>query len=539
MTMLDSRPDRRSQFLLPYFVLICSFSVAWLPQSSARAQETALPADVSDGQETELPMQAIWRFGDEPDANGIHRLAYSRDGKLLATRNRRNIVSIYDVTTRKRLCEVDGHENNWVVTIDFSPDSSFFLTSAGPSEKVKVWKSQTGKLESEIDTDGIAAYFNRGGTAIHVFGETHVETYSWPGVQLISQRKWKTSTDVRAGMSQDGRVVASYRRINRQVYRTQVVDLETKSKIQLDGPTGIPKPVAISPDGFWIAAAYRGDGKVRLWDLRDPHQKKYSLVQHDETVQSLSFSADSRFLLSSGYDKKVVLWDLLTRQEVAQFTGHTERVNATAFSPLDLTIASGASGNSDTSTIVWDLKRDLFQREDVDQSQSFDQVWIRLGANTLNDSLVATSQLILGGEEFLDLLEEQVETILKPKSTGAIDESVKLLNHPEWEVREKTTLQLLTIRAEADAELRLALEQATSPEIRCRLSRILKKKVTRPKSSVVDLRRWNRVVFALEQINTDRTQNILRQLGDNSADLDVALDARAAFERNQLRNETN
>lgn len=536
-TMLVSRPNLFNQLSLSVAqLLICIYVFFPCSQSIGRAQEFQKPDVGPPVQESELPENAIWRFGESPDANGIYRLAYSPNGNLLATRNRKNIVSILDVTTRKRLCEVEGHENNWVETIDFSPDSKFFMTAAGPSEVVKIWDAQTGKLESEIDTDGSAAYFSKSGSSIHVLGETHVETYSWPGVQMTSQRKWKYASETRSGMSRDGRIVVTYRTVNRQVYRTQVIDLENKSTIHLDGPTGIPKSIAISPNRIWIAAAYHRDEKIRLWDLRDPHQKKYTLNKHDETVQSLSFSADNRFLISSGWDETVVAWDLLTRQAITQFIGHTEHVNATAFSPLDMTFATGASGTSDTSTIVWDLKKFVMRPQPAIVWNDFDKVWTRLGANSLKDSLDATSQFIAGGDEFLDLLEKRVGTMLDAKTPGSIDESIKLLDHPEWAIREEATLHLMTMRGKADVELRLAYDEAESPEIKCRLSRVLKKKFSQPKSNVVDLRRWSRIVFALEQINTRRTQTLLKNLAAGSTDIDVSIDAQDAFQRNERRN---
>lgn len=232
--------------------------VLWLPLGAwAWAQDVIRPTgpETDVATKDELPEHAVWRFGQHgqsTDSNGIYRLQYSGDGKLLATRNRRNVVAIYDVETRKQRCEVSGHENNWVETIDFSPDAKFFVTAAGSTEKIKIWNTLTGKLESEIDTDGIAAYFDDSGDVIHVLGETHVETYSWPGVQMTTQRKWKSDNLTRAGMSHDGRLVVAYRTLNRQIYQTLVVDLETKSKVPLDGSTSIPKSVVVSRNNLWV-----------------------------------------------------------------------------------------------------------------------------------------------------------------------------------------------------------------------------------------------------------------------------------------------
>jgi WD40 repeat protein len=485
----------------------------------------------------ELPEYATWRFGKSADANGIYRLSYSPNGKLLATRNRKNIVKIFDVESKKQLCEVEGHENNWVETIDFSPDSKFFMTAAGSSEKVKVWNSQTGKLESEIETDAIAAYFSPSGDSINVLGETHVERYTWPGVQKTNQQKWKSGNETRTAMSRDGRVVISYRSVNRTVYRTQVLDLENKSKIQLDGPTGIPKSVALSANGNWIAASYHRDQNIRLWDLRDPHQKKYTLKRHNETVQSISFSPDSRFLVSSGWDETVVAWDILTRQPITQFFGHSEHVNATAFSPIGLQIASGASGTTDTSTIVWDFKEMVLLPKVTPPERGFDQVWKSLGSNTLNASLKATAEFLAGGEEYLALIEKRVGKSIAENTVGSIDESIKLLDHPEWAVREKAMQQLLGIRVKADRELRQALKQASSPEVKFRISQVLKKTIERPKVNIVETRRWGRIVFVLEHLNTERSQKLLNRIASSTLNIDVAQDARDSFARNNVKNQ--
>ncbi|MFT5301000.1 MAG: COMPASS component SWD3 [Mariniblastus sp.] len=481
----------------------------------------------------EIPQHSTWRIKGAEDANGIYRLKYSPDGNLLATRNRNNTVSIYNVTTRELLCAVDGHENNWVETIDFSSDSKFFVTAAGSGEVVKIWDAQTGQFKSEIKSSATAAYFDPSGDSIHVMGEAHVETYSWPGVQKTSQRKWKNGTESGVGMSHDGRVVVTFRKLNRNVYRTQVIDLESKSKVQLDGPTGTPRTVAISPNRYWLAVQYDREEDINLWDLRDPRQKKYKLERHAETVQSLAFSPDSRMLASSSWDETVIVWDLLSRGMLKQFLGHTEHVNATAFSP-QMAIASGASGATDTSTILWDIKEFVLLPA-TEPQPSFEETWDRLGAPGLTESLEATGNFIAGGDRQLAGLEKQVAKYLQGNASNDLAETIQLLNHVEWAVREKATKQLFAIRGKSDVELRRALDVATSPETRYRLGLVLKQKLERVQMDPFEARRWSRVVFALEQINTDRTQKLLQQMAASSLGFEVAIDAKQSFERNLER----
>lgn len=517
-----------------------AFSGTWIfaiVQKADGATDDAAPSASED-----LPQHALWRFGDfgeSTDSNGIYRLKYSRDGRLLATRNRENVVAVYDVKTQKQLCEVNGHENNWVETIDFSPDSKFFVTAAGSSERVKIWNVASGKLEGEIETDGTAAYFSRDGNVIRVLGETHVESYSWPGVQMTTQRKWKSGNLTRAGMSADGSLVVAYRALKRRIYQTLIIDLDNKSKVTLDGPTSIPKSVAIAPNHLWVAAAYHRDPKVRLWDLRDPGKNKFSLDKHNETVQSLSISEDNRFLVSSSWDESVIAWDLSTRQPIGQFKGHKGHVNATAISPLDYSLASGASGIQDCSTIVWTLKPSLVPEVPATYAKDFDRLWKGMGASSIRLSMFSMAALIEGEKEFLDPLQQKIGPLVAGSVSKTFEQALEQLGDPKFAVREKATHELIRIRGQSEARLRRALEDATSPELRYRISKILQTKLARPISTLIETRRWARIVLALELINSERSQEMLDSIANGHQDIDIARDARASFERNELRKKLN
>lgn len=55
-------------------------------------------------------------------------------------------------------------------------------------------------------------------------------------------------------------------------------------------------------------------------------------------------------IASSGYDSTVQIWDVATQQRIFTYYGHTGTVNAVAWSPDNIYIASG----SDDETVqVW------------------------------------------------------------------------------------------------------------------------------------------------------------------------------------------
>ena len=90
------------------------------------------------------------------------------------------------------------------------------------------------------------------------------------------------------------------------------------------------------------------DGRIFIWDLRDPPQ---ILEEHDSTVTSLGWSRDGR--LAAGFDDGlVIVWDLLKGGIPQRLQGRKGAVRSVAWSS-DGRLASG----QDCLTTLWDLER--------------------------------------------------------------------------------------------------------------------------------------------------------------------------------------
>jgi WD40 repeat protein/serine/threonine protein kinase len=96
--------------------------------------------------------------------------------------------------------------------------------------------------------------------------------------------------------------------------------------------------LAYSPDGKWAAIA-TDDGAVWLCDAATG-QPVGAPLRHQQTVQAVSFSPDSRTVLTGSWDKTACLWDVATRQAVT--LPHPDAVWALAFSQDGKTILTAA-----------------------------------------------------------------------------------------------------------------------------------------------------------------------------------------------------
>ena len=114
--------------------------------------------------------------------------------------------------------------------------------------------------------------------------------------------------------------------------------------------------IAFSPDGktLTLASGSRNDTIV-LWDIATK-QEIATFTGHSDRVYSVAFSSDGKTLASGSDDNTIKLWDIATKQEIATLKGHSSFVTSVAFSPDGKTLASG----SDDDTIkLWSIPPDL------------------------------------------------------------------------------------------------------------------------------------------------------------------------------------
>jgi WD40 repeat protein len=191
-------------------------------------------------------------------------LAFSPDGRLLASAGFDGTIKVWEVEAAREAFTLPGHAKA-VTSLAFSPDGRL-LASGGFDTVVKVWdvraRAEARSLPAAGMVSGVA--FNPEGDRLAACG------YYTSGVQV-----WETAT-------------------GRQV-------------LTLKGHAGYVTAVAFSPDGKRVVTAGE-DNTLRLWET-EAGQEVLTLKGHTNIVRSVAFSRDGRRLISGGWDRTVRVWD--------------------------------------------------------------------------------------------------------------------------------------------------------------------------------------------------------------------------------------
>jgi WD40 repeat protein len=211
---------------------------------------------------------------------GFEKLAFSPDGKTLATTNNSQAIRLWDVATGRLLRRLlSADENGFFTVMAFSPDGKTLAAGNYRRPEVLLWNVDTGKPKQTLS--GFA-----------------------PVSALV--------------FSADGKRLAAP-----SAYGLQIWDLPTGTLRQKNlGHSSDIEHLAFDPKGRLIASA-GSDGTARLWEARTG--KQLHVLRHDaEWVRAMAFAPDGGRLATSGFDDAVRVWDTNTGRQVFKLVGHSQ-----------------------------------------------------------------------------------------------------------------------------------------------------------------------------------------------------------------------
>ena len=250
-------------------------------------------------------------------SNAISSLAFSPNGRQIASGSFDKSILIWDLTTGQAIAgPFLGHTDSvWAVC--FSPDGEQIASGSGDST-IRLWNIRTGHiLLSPLTghTDGVYTVAFSGDGKRLVSGSTDNTVRIWDvksGRSVHGSLRGHRNWVYFVGFSTDGnRIVSASWEGDICVWNTGTGTLMSgPSKQHMEHAaavmfTPISTCCAVSPDGKWVAGYTHSDGQVvRVWDTKTG-QLAGTFTEHAQYVHNVSFSPDSKRVLSSSDDKTV------------------------------------------------------------------------------------------------------------------------------------------------------------------------------------------------------------------------------------------
>ena len=249
--------------------------------------------------------ELVRRLTREGKAGSVRALAFSPDGRTVASGSADRTVKLWDATTGKELATLAGHPGP-VHTLAFSPDPGHWQRR---SWVVQLWDVATGKEKG-----------------------------------ILKRHKGSV-----AGLAfrPDGKALASIAATG----EVKLWDLAaSKETATLDAHKS-GGCVAFHRDGKTLVSSGE-DGTARLWDAA-MGKAQDSFACESKGRHETALSCDGKLLALSCENGEVRLWDVAAGTVTAVLQGHTTRILCLAFRPDGKSLATTDRGGT---IKLWDLR---------------------------------------------------------------------------------------------------------------------------------------------------------------------------------------
>ncbi|MCU0497954.1 MAG: protein kinase [Anaerolineae bacterium] len=322
----------------------------WALLTSVEALQTADTFEARNTLLTTLQAQPRLKGLLQGQQDHIRAIAYSPDGRWIASAGRDQQVMIWDLQTGSLVQQFQHNER--VNAVMFSHDNRWVI-SGGADDAVRIWDRETGQPIGDplILTDDVwALALSPDGRVLIAAGAD----------DLIYRWDLNTHEPIGTPLQEAGDIYTLAYHPNGEIFASagmeggiRLWDAQTGERIgePLTAHRNWIWEVEFSPDGNLLAST-GNDQTLIFWDVIQRQPLGEPLLAHEGLVRTLDFDPSGRLLVTGGADGRLIFWDVLTRRPISAIN-HLEqsRVWGVDFNPDGTVLAS--VGETD-AVILWD-----------------------------------------------------------------------------------------------------------------------------------------------------------------------------------------
>jgi len=450
-------------------------------------------------------------------------LAWSADGKFLASAGEEGIVRVNAFPSGQEICQLPAATP--ISGVVFAADDKTLGVKASVQDgPLAVWELATKKQLRKLSFPGYTcnhlAFAPDGGTLVASGpGEYMVWNHAKGGG--YGSRQGKFADGSFAAASPNGLIVAwstpdgavnCYYTDNRKFQRMKV---------------SAGRAMAFTPDAKSLAVA-AADKTIRIWEVNGPEVKKLEGLREPATM--LHFSANGKLLAAaSPTDPVVRLWDVGTGFLRRRLTTNPVGVKALALAPDGHTIAL-ATGDK---VLVWSVAtRELGElgppkRLEADEMRAS---WDDLSNTDLTKADAAFRKLASAGPYALEFLAKEIRAVaVPPIDWKRIDELLKDLDSSVFSDRHRASVELAKFGELIQVPVQKYLVKSPSLEASRRAAKLLDRLQDPPLTP--DRLRALEAIELLELLRTPEARKMLEDIAHDSLIAQIRLAAGEALER--------
>lgn len=283
---------------------------------------------------------------DGHNKNPINKICFSPDGTLLASGAQDKKIIIWNIEEKTKLWEI----NEYARSLNWSYNKDLLVTGSH-NGRINIWNLAEKKIDTSIL--GHNSYVNSvvfsPDRKYLVSGSADKTILIW---DIMEKRLEHIITDMNYSIttlcfSPDGKILA----IGLSDSTIRLWDFAQKAQITtLKGHFKSVASLSFSNDMSLLSSG-SNDSSIKLWKIQGRHETKYISENINCSAKCMCLSHNGEYLALGNYKRSIILLNLKTKEETI-LSGHRETIRSLCFSPDNKFLISGSD---DRNTFLWDI----------------------------------------------------------------------------------------------------------------------------------------------------------------------------------------